>query len=56
MSKQDIRLPALDKRRQEEAEVEGRRVVRIALDKLKRLQPDEVKKRFLLKYHLSHQE
>lgn len=41
LSKQDVRLPALDKRRLEDSDdPEGKRVVvRIPLDKLKRLQP-----------------
>jgi hypothetical protein len=58
LSKQDIRLPLLDKRRGEEVDdlEDKRAVVRIALDKLKRLHPEEVKKRFLLKYQFSHQE
>jgi hypothetical protein len=52
LSKQDIRLPVLEKRRGEEADdpEDKRTVVRIALDKLKRLHPEEVRKRFLLKY------
>ena len=56
MARDDVRLPALDKKRMLEEDEgfnpERRKVVRIAMERLKPLPTDEVKRRFMLKYQL----
>ena len=55
-SRPDVHLPVLDKKNknifQDEVENPDKKtkVIRISLEKLKPLNPEEVKKRFLMKY------